>query len=460
MQVGYNREVFTYCYVGGCMSPLDNLVKQDPAIARMLVGEALRQRDGLELIASENYTSRAVMEAQGSVLTNKYAEGYPGNRYYGGCEWVDQVENLARDRVKEVFGAEYANVQPHSGTQANAAVFFTYLNPGDKVLGMNLAMGGHLTHGSPVNFSGKLYNFTQYGIDLDTGLIDYEHVMEMAERERPKLITVGASTYSRSIDYAKFREIADKVGAFLFADIAHPAGLIAAGHLPSPIPYAHVVTSTTHKTLRGPRGGIILMGKDFENPFGQKAAKSGRTLMMSEVLDKMVIPGAQGGALMHVVAAKAVGFAENLRPDFKDYAGQVIVNAQALAAGMMKRGYHVLSNGTDNHLLMVDLRRNKPTISGKVAQEVLDLAHITTNKNVVPNDDRSPLVTSGVRFGTAAMTTRGMRAEHMDLVAGFIDRVLSNIDNEAVITQVKNEIIELCKGFPVPAVGDFVDIEV
>jgi glycine hydroxymethyltransferase len=442
------------------MSPLDHLVKQDPEIARMLVGEARRQRDGLELIASENYTSRAVMEAQGSVLTNKYAEGYPGNRYYGGCEWVDQVENLARDRVKAVFGAEYANVQPHSGTQANAAVFFTYLNPGDKVLGMNLAMGGHLTHGSPVNFSGKLYNFSQYGIDLETGLIDYEHVMEMAERERPKLITVGASTYSRSIDYAKFREIADKVGAFLFADIAHPAGLIAAGHLPSPIPYAHVVTSTTHKTLRGPRGGIILMGKDFENPFGQKAAKSGRTLMMSEVLDKMVIPGAQGGALMHVVAAKAVGFAENLRPDFKDYAGQVIVNAQALAAGMMKRGYHVLSNGTDNHLLMVDLRRNKPTVNGKVAQEVLDVAHITTNKNMVPNDDRSPLVTSGIRLGTAAMTTRGMRAEHMDLVAGYIDRVLSNIDNETIITQVKNEIVELCKSFPVPAVGDFVNIEV
>jgi glycine hydroxymethyltransferase len=442
------------------MSPLDNLVKQDPEIARMLVGEARRQRDGLELIASENYTSRAVMEAQGSVLTNKYAEGYPGNRYYGGCEWVDQVENVARDRVKAVFGAEYANVQPHSGTQANAAVFFTYLNPGDKVLGMNLAMGGHLTHGSPVNFSGKLYNFSQYGIDLETGLIDYEHVMEMAERERPKLITVGASTYSRSIDYAKFREIADKVGAFLFADIAHPAGLIAAGHLPSPIPYAHVVTSTTHKTLRGPRGGIILMGKDFENPFGQKAAKSGRTLMMSEVLDKMVIPGAQGGALMHVVAAKAVGFAENLRPDFKDYAGQVIVNSQALAASMMKRGYHVLSNGTDNHLLMVDLRRNKPTVNGKVAQEVLDVAHITTNKNMVPNDDRSPLVTSGIRLGTAAMTTRGMREEHMDLVAGYIDRVLSNIDNETVITQVKNEIVELCKGFPVPAVGDFVDIEV
>jgi glycine hydroxymethyltransferase len=442
------------------MSPLDHLVQSDPAIARMIVGEARRQRDGLELIASENYTSRAVMEAQGSVLTNKYAEGYPGNRYYGGCEWVDQVENIARDRVKAVFGAAYANVQPHSGTQANAAVYFTFLNPGDKVLGMNLAMGGHLTHGSPVNFSGKMYNFTQYGIDMQTGYIDYENVLEMAERERPKLITVGASTYSRSIDYAKFRQIADQVGAYLFADIAHPAGLIAAGHLPSPIPYAHVVTSTTHKTLRGPRGGIILMGQDFENPFGQKAAKSGRTLMMSEVLDKMVIPGAQGGALMHVVAAKAVGFAENLRPDFKDYAATVIANAQALAASMMKRGYYVLSDGTDNHLLMVDLRRNKPTISGKQAQEVLDAAHITTNKNVVPNDDRSALVTSGIRLGSPAMTTRGMKPEHMDMVADLIDRVLSNIDNETVIAQVRNEIIEWCKQFPVPAVGDFVGIEV
>ena len=440
------------------MSPLDHLVQSDPAIARLIVGEARRQRDGLELIASENYTSRAVMEAQGSVLTNKYAEGYPGNRYYGGCEWVDQVENIARDRVKEVFGAAYANVQPHSGTQANAAVYFTFLNPGDKVLGMNLAHGGHLTHGSPVNFSGKMYNFAQYGIDMETGFIDYENVLEMAERERPKLITVGASTYSRSIDYAKFREIADQVGAFLFADIAHPAGLIAAGHLPSPIPYAHVVTSTTHKTLRGPRGGIILMGQDFENPFGQKAAKSGRTLMMSEVLDKMVIPGAQGGALMHVVAAKAVGFAENLRPDFKDYAATVITNAQALAAALMQRGFRVLSNGTDNHLMMIDLTNKN--VTGKQAEEVLDHAHITANKNVIPNDPRSPMITSGIRFGTAAMTTRGMKPEHMDVVAGLIDRVISNINDETVITQVRNEIVEWCTQFPVPAVGDFVGIEV
>lgn len=440
------------------MSPLDHLVQSDPAIARLIVGEAIRQRDGLELIASENYTSRAVMEAQGSVLTNKYAEGYPGNRYYGGCEWVDQVENIARDRVKTVFGAAYANVQPHSGTQANAAVYFTFLNPGDKVLGMNLAHGGHLTHGSPVNFSGRMYNFVQYGIDLETGFIDYEHVLEMAERERPKMITVGASAYSRAIDYAIFRQIADKVGAYLFADIAHPAGLIAAGHLPSPIPYAHVVTSTTHKTLRGPRGGIILMGQDFENPFGQKAAKSGRTLMMSEVLDKMVIPGAQGGALMHVVAAKAVGFAENLRPDFKDYAATVISNAQALAAALMQRGFRVLSNGTDNHLMMIDLTNKN--VTGKQAEEVLDRAHITANKNVIPNDPRSPMITSGIRFGTAAMTTRGMQAADMDVVASLIDRVLSNIDNETVIAQVRNEIVEWCTQFPVPAVGDFVGIEV
>jgi glycine hydroxymethyltransferase len=440
------------------MSPLDHLVQSDPTIARLLVGEAIRQRDGLELIASENYTSRAVMEAQGSVLTNKYAEGYPGNRYYGGCEWVDQVENIARDRAKAVFGAAYANVQPHSGTQANAAVYFTFLNPGDKVLGMNLAHGGHLTHGSPVNFSGRMYNFVQYGIDLETGFIDYEHVLEMAERERPKMITVGASAYSRAIDYAVFREIADKVGAYLFADIAHPAGLIAAGHLPSPIPYAHVVTSTTHKTLRGPRGGIILMGQDFENPFGQKAAKSGRTLMMSEVLDKMVIPGAQGGALMHVVAAKAVGFAENLRPDFKDYAATVITNAQALAAALMKRGFRVLSNGTDNHLMMIDLTNKN--VTGKQAEEVLDRAHITANKNVIPNDPRSPMITSGIRFGTAAMTTRGMQAADMDVVAALIDRVISHINDEQIVAQVRAEVVALCQGFPVPAVGDFVGIEV
>jgi glycine hydroxymethyltransferase len=365
---------------------------------------------------------------------------------------------LARDRVKQLFGAAYANVQPHSGTQANTAVYFTFLQPGDKVLGMNLGHGGHLTHGSPVNFSGKMYNFVQYGINLETGYIDYENVLEMAERERPKMITVGASAYSRAIDFSIFRQIADKVGAYLFADIAHPAGLIATGHLPSPIQYAHVVTSTTHKTLRGPRGGVILMGQDFENPFGQKAAKSGRTLMMSEVLDKMVIPGAQGGALMHVVAAKAVGFAENLRPEFTEYAGQVIKNAQALAAALMDRGFKIVSNGTDNHLMMVDLTNKQ--VTGKQAELVLDQAHITTNKNVIPNDPRSPLVTSGVRLGTAAMTTRGMREHDMPVVAELIARVINHIDDEAVVAQVRNEVIELCTHFTVPAVGDFADIEV
>src|SRR5215216_4167626 len=317
------------------MSVLETLWRNDPDVARILASEARRQRDGLELIASENYVSRAVLEAQGSVLTNKYAEGYPGNRYYGGCEYVDLAENLARERAKELFGAVYANVQPHSGTQANMAVYFSFLKPGDTVLGMDLAHGGHLTHGSPVNFSGQLYRFVAYGVEPKTEQLDYDRVADIARRERPRMITVGASAYSRAIDYAIFRQIADSVGAFLFADIAHPAGLIAKGLLPSPIPHAHVVTSTTHKTLRGTRGGLILMGEDYENPFGQKAAKSGRTLMMSELLDKMVVPGVQGGPLMHVVAAKAVGFGENLQPAFAEYAAEVIRNARAFAAALI-----------------------------------------------------------------------------------------------------------------------------
>jgi glycine hydroxymethyltransferase len=436
------------------MSVLHTLWRSDPALARLIAGEARRQRDGLELIASENYASRAVMEAQGSLLTNKYAEGYPGNRYYGGCEWVDEVENLARERVKTLFGAAYANVQPHSGTQANFSVYHTFLKPGDKVLGMNLAHGGHLTHGSPVNFSGQVYDFVAYGIDPASGLIDYEHVAAMAERERPKMITVGASAYSRPIDFKIFREIADSVGAFLFADIAHPAGLIAKGLLPSPVPYAHVVTSTTHKTLRGPRGGIILMGQDWENPFGQKAAKSGRTLMMSEVLDKNVIPGTQGGALMHVVAAKAVGFGENLRPEFESYARQIIANARALAAALISRGYNVLSGGTDNHLMLIDLRSKTPA-SGKKAQEALDRAAITLNKNAVPNDDKSPLVTSGIRIGTPAMTTRGMREAEMEQVAAWIDEVIANIDDETTITRVAAEVRTLCQRFPVPGAAGY-----
>jgi glycine hydroxymethyltransferase len=436
------------------MSVLHTLWRSDPALARLIAGEARRQRDGLELIASENYASRAVMEAQGSLLTNKYAEGYPGNRYYGGCEWVDEVENLARERVKTLFGAAYANVQPHSGTQANFSVYHTFLKPGDRVLGMNLAHGGHLTHGSPVNFSGQVYDFVAYGIDPESGLIDYEHVAAMAERERPKMITVGASAYSRPIDFKIFREIADSVGAFLFADIAHPAGLIAKGLLPSPVPYAHVVTSTTHKTLRGPRGGIILMGQDWENPFGQKAAKSGRTLMMSEVLDKNVIPGTQGGALMHVVAAKAVGFGENLRPEFESYARQIIANARALAAALIGRGYNVLSGGTDNHLMLIDLR-SKTAASGKKAQEALDRAAITLNKNAVPNDDKSPLVTSGIRIGTPAMTTRGMREAEMEQVAAWIDEVIVNIDDETTITRVAAEVRTLCQRFPVPGAAGY-----
>jgi len=430
------------------MSVLETLWRSDPDVARIIAHEARRQREGLELIASENYTSRAVLEAQGSILTNKYAEGYPGNRYYGGCEYVDMAENLARNRAKELFGAVYTNVQPHSGTQANMAVYFTFLKPGDTVLGMDLSHGGHLTHGSPVNFSGQLYHFVSYGVDPKTELIDYDQVEALARREQPKMITVGASAYSRAIDFARFRQIADAVGAFLFADIAHPAGLIAKGLLPSPLPYAHVVTTTTHKTLRGPRGGMILMGEDFENPFGQKAAKSGRTLMMSELLDKNVIPGVQGGPLMHAVAAKAVGFAENLQPAFAEYAAQIIRNAQALADSLIARGYHIISGGTDNHLMLVDLR-NKG-VTGKAAQEALDKAGITLNKNAVPFDDKSPLITSGIRIGTPAVTTRGMGVAEMERIATLIDEVISQIDDENTLRRVAEEVRLLGGGFSVP----------
>ncbi len=399
----------------------------------------------MELIASENIASLAVREAMMSVLTDKYAEGYPGNRYYGGCEVVDVVENLARDRVKELFGAAYANVQPHSGSQANTAVYMTFLKPGDKVMGMNLSHGGHLTHGSPVNFSGQLYDFVAYGVSPDTELLDYDGAYDLAQQHRPKMITVGASAYSRAIDYGKFRQIADSVGAFLFADIAHPAGLIAKGDLPSPMPHCHVVTSTTHKTLRGPRGGIILMGQDFENPFGQVAAKSGRTLKMSELLDRQVIPGIQGGALMHVVAAKAVGFLENLTPEFGEYTKQIIRNAQALATAMTARGFKVVSGGTDNHCMLIDLR-NKG-VTGKAAQIALDKAAITCNKNGVPFDDKSPLITSGIRLGTPALTTRGMREGEMDKVADLIDRVVTGIDDQTVIDSVRQDVVSLTSGF-------------
>lgn len=425
---------------------MNNLHSIDPQVSAVVGGELDRQKTTLELIASENFVSKAVLEAAGTVLTNKYAEGYPGKRYYGGCEFVDAVEDLARDRAKKLFGAEYANVQPHSGSQANMAVYFTFLRPGDKVLGMDLSHGGHLTHGSPVNFSGQLYNFSAYGVSRETGHIDYNAVADIAKRERPKMITVGASAYSRNIDYKAFREIADQAGAFLFADIAHPAGLIASKLLHDPLPHCHVVSSTTHKTLRGIRGGLLLMGKDFENPFGVVAPKSGRKKMMSELLDSMVIPGIQGGPLMHVIAAKAVGFHENLQPEFVAYSRQVITNAKTLAEAMMKRGFGVISGGTDNHLMLIDLRNKN--VTGKDAQEALDHAGITVNKNSVPFDDKSPFVTSGIRIGTAAVTTRGMKEREMETIASLIDRIINNISSEPERADVRSDVRALCGSFP------------
>ncbi len=422
-----------------------NLKEYDTEIFDAVVNETRRQADKLELIASENFVSYAVIQALGSTLTNKYAEGYPGKRYYGGCEYVDVVEDLARDRAKKLFGAEYVNVQPHSGSQANMAVYFTLVNPGDKVMGMDLSHGGHLTHGSPVNFSGQLYNFTQYGINPETELLDYDLIEQVVMKEKPKMITVGASAYSRNIDYKKFREIADKIGAFLFADIAHPAGLIAKKLLNDPIPYCHVVATTTHKTLRGPRGGMILIGKDFENPFGKKAPKSGRIKMMSELIDSMVMPGIQGGPLMHVIAAKAVAFKEALEDDFLEYAKQVIKNAQALANKLISYDYKVISGGTDNHLMLVDLRNKN--ISGKAAQETLDEVGITCNKNSVPFDDKSALVTSGIRIGTPALTTRGMKESEMELIADMINKVISNSKNDNIKNGVTEEIKDLTSRF-------------
>lgn len=422
-----------------------NLEKTDKEIFDVINNETARQADKLELIASENFVSKAVMEAQGSTLTNKYAEGYPAKRYYGGCEWVDVAENLARDRAKELFGAEYTNVQPHSGSQANMAVYMSFLKPGDKVMGMNLSHGGHLTHGSPVNFSGQLYKFVAYGVHPETGYIDYQNVEDVAKAEKPKMITVGASAYSRNIDYKKFREIADMVGAFLFADIAHPAGLIAKKLLNDPLPYCHVVATTTHKTLRGPRGGMIMIGKDYENPFGVKAPKSGRVKMMSELIDSMVMPGVQGGPLMHVISAKAVAFKEALQPSFEVYAKQVISNAKAFAAKLLSMDYKIISGGTDNHLMLVDLR-NKD-ITGKAAQEALDEVGITCNKNGVPFDDKSPMITSGIRIGTPALTTRGMKEPEMELIAELINKVVTNPKDEKVKAEVSEEVKKLTSRF-------------
>lgn len=424
---------------------LENIKNLDREVYNSIIKEVDRQNNTLELIASENFVSKAVLEANGSVLTNKYAEGYPGKRYYGGCEFVDIAEDLARDRAKQLFQCEYTNVQPHSGSQANMAAYFTYLKHGDTILGMNLAHGGHLTHGSPVNFSGKIYNFVAYGVKKETGYIDMDQVAKLAKEHNPKMIVVGASAYSRHYEFAKFREIADEVNAILFADVAHPAGLIAAGLHPSPIPYCDIVTSTTHKTLRGPRGGLIMMGKDSENKMGIVAPKSGRVKMMSEIVDSNVMPGIQGGPLMHVIAAKAVAFREALKPEFKEYSKQIIRNAKILASSLVEKGYDIVSGGTDNHVFLIDLTNKN--ITGKAAENALHNAGITVNKNMVPFDTRSPFVTSGIRLGTAALTTKGMKEEEMKLIAGFINDILQNVDDENTGRRINEEIKELNKNF-------------
>ncbi len=420
--------------------------RTDPEIYDAIVKETQRENTTLELIASENFVSRAVLEATGNIMTNKYAEGYPGKRYYGGCEWVDVAENLARERAKQLFNAEYVNVQPHSGTQANMAVYFTFCKPGDTILGMDLAHGGHLSHGSPVNFSGKMYHVVSYGVNRETGYIDMDDVAQKAREHKPRLIMVGASAYSRFYDYAKFREIADEVGAILVADIAHPAGLVAAGVHPSPMAYCDVVTTTTHKTLRGPRGGMILIGKDKENDMGIVAPKSGRVKRISEVIDSNVMPGIQGGPLMHIIAAKAVAFKEALQPEFKEYAQRIVQNAKVLAEALQSKGYDIVSGGTDNHLMLVDLTRVE--ITGRDAENALHTAGITVNKNMVPFDQRSPFVTSGIRLGTPALTTRGFGPDEMLRVADLIDRVLKNMGNEKVYQQVRGEVEEMCRAFP------------
>jgi len=426
-------------------------MQKDKQVFDIIKKELERQRHGIELIASENFTSLQVIQAMGTCLTNKYAEGYPGRRYYGGCEFVDESEQLAIDRLKQIFNCEYANVQPHSGAQANAALMLAILQPGDKILGLDLSMGGHLTHGSPVNFSGKLYQAHFYGVKKDTGLVDYEMLEQKARTEKPKLIICGASAYSRDWDYERLRKVADEIGAFLYCDMAHPAGLIAKNLLRSPFDHCHFVTSTTHKTLRGPRGGIILMKKDFENPFGLKDMK-GNVRMMSNLLDMAVFPGTQGGPLEHIIAAKAVAFGEILTDEFTDYAKQIQLNAQKMAAAFVKKDYNLISGGTDNHLMLIDLRNKN--ITGKKAQETLDRAEITLNKNSVPFDDKSPFVTSGIRVGVPAITTRGMKEDHMQIVVDMVDKVLMNIDNENVITEVRNDVRSFMDQFPLyPELG-------
>lgn len=420
------------------------LMQKDRLVFDLINKELARQRNGIELIASENFTSLQVMQAMGTVPTNKYAEGYPGKRYYGGCEVVDEIEQLAIDRLKKIFSCSWANVQPHSGAQANGSVFLAVMKPGEKFLGLDLSMGGHLTHGSPANFSGKTYQALHYGVTKD-GIVDYEQLEAKARAEKPKMIICGASAYSRDWDYKRIRAVADEIGAVVFADIAHPAGLIATGLLNDPFDHCHIISSTTHKTLRGPRGGIIMLRHDFENPWGIKDPK-GNLRMMSSLLDLAVFPGSQGGPLEHVIAAKAVAFGEILSEDFKAYGKQVISNALAMAKAFVSRGYNLISNGTDNHLMLIDLRNKN--LTGKKAQETLDKAHITLNKNAVPFDDKSPFVTSGIRVGVPAITTRGMKEEHMESVVGMIDKVLMNVDDENIISAVREEVKRFLQQFP------------
>jgi len=418
----------------------------DSELYKVLMREVSREDNTLELIASENFVSYPVLEMAGGVMTNKYAEGYPGARYYGGCEHVDEAENLARDRAQKLFNCEYANVQPHSGSQANMAALMTFLNVGDTIMGLDLAHGGHLTHGSPVNFSGKLYNVISYQVSRETGRVDFDACRKLAKEHKPKLIICGGSAYPRFIEFEKFREIANEVGAFLMADIAHPSGLVASGIHPSPMPYCDVVTTTTHKTLRGPRGGMILMGKDIDNSWGAVAPKSGRTKMISELLNSTVMPGIQGGPLMHIIAAKSVAFGEALKPEFKSYSQQIVDNAQTMAGALLKKGYQLVSGGTDTHVILIDLTQKG--VTGKAAEKALERASITVNKNMVPFDERSPFVTSGIRVGTPAITTRGMGRNEMNHIVDLIDQVICDIDNDATINRVGGEVNSVCESFP------------
>ena len=421
--------------------------KLDPELYEIIKREQNREHDTLELIASENFTSPAILEAAGGIMTNKYAEGYPGKRYYGGCIHVDEAENLAIDRLKKLFGVEYANVQPHSGSQANMAVFMTFLNPGDTIMGLELSHGGHLTHGSAVNFSGQLYNSISYHVDKETGRVNFDEVRSLAQEHKPKMIICGGSAYPRYVEFDKFYEVAQEIGAFLMADIAHPSGLVAAGVHPSPVPYCDVITSTTHKTLRGPRGGIIMMGKDRENTWGKIAPKSGRTKMISELLDSSVMPGMQGGPLMHIISAKAIAFGEAIKDEFKLYAKKIVDNAKVMAQEFIEMDYDIVSGGTDTHVVLMDL--SNKGISGKAAEKALEKAGITVNKNMVPFDQRSPFITSGIRVGTPAITTRNMGSNEMKKIASFINAVVTDADNDDTIQNVKSQVKELCDSFPI-----------